>query len=39
MTVDYWVKKLDLETHPEGGYYKELIARMKKFQQELCLHV
>ncbi|MBZ0243176.1 MAG: cupin domain-containing protein, partial [Bacteroidales bacterium] len=23
MTVDYWVKKLDLESHPEGGFYKE----------------
>jgi predicted cupin superfamily sugar epimerase len=23
MTVDYWVKKLGLKAHPEGGYYKE----------------
>ena len=23
MTVDFWVKKLDLQAHPEGGFYKE----------------
>jgi len=23
MTVDFWVKKLDLEAHPEGGFYRE----------------
>lgn len=23
MTVDFWVKKLDLAAHPEGGFYKE----------------
>lgn len=22
-TADYWIKNLGLETHPEGGYYKE----------------
>jgi len=23
MTVDFWIKKLGLEAHPEGGFYKE----------------
>lgn len=23
-TADFWVKKLDLAAHPEGGYYKEV---------------
>jgi len=22
-TADYWIKKLDLQRHPEGGYFKE----------------
>jgi predicted cupin superfamily sugar epimerase len=23
-TADYWINHLDLEPHPEGGYYKEI---------------
>lgn len=23
-TADYWIKKLDLAPHPEGGYYREV---------------
>lgn len=22
--ADFWIKKLELKHHPEGGYYKEL---------------
>lgn len=24
--ADYWIKKLSLSPHPEGGYYKETFA-------------
>jgi predicted cupin superfamily sugar epimerase len=23
-TADYWIQKLDLLPHPEGGYYREI---------------
>lgn len=24
-TASFWIQSLDLESHPEGGYYKETI--------------
>lgn len=39
MTKDapYWIKKLNLLAHPEGGYYKEVYRDQGMVKQEaLC---
>lgn len=45
MTADYWIKKLNLQPHPEGGYYKEVFRshnkvnlNQKKHQTIFCWH-
>lgn len=32
--ADYWVKHLNLDTHPEGGYYKETYRSETEFLPE-----
>lgn len=29
-TADYWIRKLQLQEHPEGGYYSEVYRNSKK---------
>jgi predicted cupin superfamily sugar epimerase len=29
-TADYWIKHLDLQPHPEGGYYKEVFRSQQQ---------
>lgn len=36
MNAEYWIDKLDLQIHPEGGFYKE-IYRSKEFVKNLSL--
>ncbi|WP_210405038.1 cupin domain-containing protein [Pedobacter sp. G11] len=32
--ADYWIKKLDLQPHPEGGYYKEIFRSGNEIYRE-----
>ena len=32
--ADYWIKKLDLQPHPEGGYYKEMFRSRNEIYRE-----
>jgi hypothetical protein len=32
--MDYWIKKLNLEPHPEGGYYKEMYRCSESVSRE-----
>ena len=34
MTADYWIQKLNLQLHPEGGYYKETYRCNQLIQAE-----
>lgn len=33
-TVDYWIRKLNLVRHPEGGYYREVYRSAEEISEE-----
>jgi predicted cupin superfamily sugar epimerase len=36
-TADYWIERLDLREHPEGGYFRETY-RSEEMIEHACLH-